>query len=205
MAVRLKEKYDGEIIAALREQFGYENIMQVPRLEKIVVNMGVGDAIADAKMMDAAVAELALITGQKPVIRKARKSISNFKLRAGVNIGCMVTLRGRFMWEFMDRLFNIAIPRIRDFRGLSPSRQVRQLYARHPRTDHLPRSGFGQVTRVRMNVTFVIKNATSAEESRALLRSRACPSPTETGENTTPGGCPRQGVRNWPRQAKSRR
>ena len=112
MAVRLKEKYDSEVVAALREQFKYENVMQVPRLEKIVVNMGVGDTIADAKMMDVAVAELALITGQKPVVRKARKSISNFKLRAGANVGCMVTLRGRYMWEFMDRLFNIAIPRI---------------------------------------------------------------------------------------------
>ena len=120
VGIRLKEKYQEEIITALREEFGYTNIMQVPGLEKIVVNMGVGDAIADAKLMDTAVAELALITGQKPVIRKAHKSISNFKLRAGVNIGCMVTLRGRYMWEFMDRLFNIAIPRIRDFRGLSP-------------------------------------------------------------------------------------
>lgn len=178
MAVRLKEKYDGEIIAALREEFSYRNIMQVPRLEKIVVNMGVGDAIADAKLLDAAVAELALITGQKPVIRKARKSISNFKLRAGVNIGCMVTLRGRFMWEFLDRLFNIAIPRIRDFRGLSPKAFDKfGNYTLGIREQTIfPEVDLDKVTRVRgMNVTFVVKNATTAEESRALLQKLGMP------------------------------
>ena len=178
MAVRLKEKYEGEVIAALREEFGYTNIMQVPRLEKIVVNMGVGDAIADAKLLDAAVAELALITGQKPVIRKARKSISNFKLRAGVNIGCMVTLRGRFMWEFMDRLFNIAIPRIRDFRGLSPKAFDKfGNYTLGIREQTIfPEVDLDKVTRVRgMNITFVVKNANSAEESRVLLKKLGMP------------------------------
>lgn len=178
MAVRLKEKYDSEVVAALREQFKYENVMQVPRLEKIVVNMGVGDTIADAKMMDAAVAELALITGQKPVIRKARKSISNFKLRAGANIGCMVTLRGRYMWEFMDRLFNIAIPRIRDFRGLSPKAFDKfGNYTLGIREQTIfPEVDLDKVTRVRgMNITFVVKNTESAEESRALLQHLGMP------------------------------
>jgi len=178
VAVRLREKYQDEVIAALREEFGYKNIMQVPCLEKIVVNMGVGDAIADAKMMDMAVAELAQITGQKPVIRKARKSISNFKLRAGVNIGCMVTLRGQYMWEFLDRLFNIAIPRIRDFRGLSPkSFDKFGNYTLGIREQTIfPEVDLDKVTRVRgMNITFVVKNANSAEESRALLRKLGMP------------------------------
>ncbi len=178
VAVRLREKYQDEVIAALREEFGYKNIMQVPCLEKIVVNMGVGDAIADAKMMDMAVAELAQITGQKPVIRKARKSISNFKLRAGVNIGCMVTLRGQYMWEFLDRLFNIAIPRIRDFRGLSPkSFDKFGNYTLGIREQTIfPEVDLDKVTRVRgMNITFVVKNANSADESRALLRKLGMP------------------------------
>ncbi len=178
MAERLKIKYEGEVIPALCEEFGYQNIMQVPRLEKIVVNMGVGDAIADAKMMDTAVAELTQITGQKPVVRKAQKSISNFKLRAGANIGCMVTLRGRFMWEFMDRLFNIAIPRIRDFRGLSP-RAFDKFgnYTLGIREQTIfPEVDLDKVTRVRgMNITFVVKNANSAEESRSLLQKLGMP------------------------------
>ena len=178
MVVKLKDKYNNEIIGALREEFKYANVMQVPRLEKIVVNMGVGDAIADAKLMDAATAELALITGQKPVIRKARLSISNFKLRAGANVGCMVTLRGRYMWEFMDRLFNIAIPRIRDFRGLSPKAFDKfGNYTLGIREQTIfPEVDLDKVGRVRgMNVTFVIKNAGSAEESRALLRHLGMP------------------------------
>ncbi|HQN01141.1 MAG TPA: 50S ribosomal protein L5 [Candidatus Hydrogenedentes bacterium] len=178
VGVRLKEKYQQEIVTALREEFGYQNIMQVPSLEKIVVNMGVGDAIGDAKLMDAAVAELALITGQKPVIRKAHKSISNFKLRAGVNIGCMVTLRGQYMWEFLDRLFNIAIPRIRDFRGLSPkSFDKFGNYTLGIREQTIfPEVDLDKVTRVRgMNITFVVKNVNSAEESRALLKKLGMP------------------------------
>ncbi len=178
MAVRLQEHYKNEIIGELRDAFGYKNVMQVPRIEKIVVNMGVGDAIADPKLLDAAVAELALITGQKPVIRKARQSISNFKLRAGVNIGCMVTLRGRYMWEFMDRLFNVAIPRIRDFRGLSPkSFDGFGNYTLGIREQTIfPEVDLDKVVRVRgMNITFVIKNAGTAEESRALLKKLGMP------------------------------
>src|SRR5438094_1172487 len=117
---RLKERYVHELLPALQSELGFTNPMRVPRLEKIVVNMGVGDAIRDAKMLDAAVADLTTITGQKPAITKARKSIAAFKLRAGMSIGAKVTLRGARMWEFLDRLVSTALPRIRDFRGLDP-------------------------------------------------------------------------------------
>lgn len=118
---RLKTKYREEIAGKLREEFSYENVMQVPGLVKIVVNMGVGDAARDSKLMDGAVRDLTTITGQKPAITKARKSIAQFKLREGQPIGAHVTLRGDRMWEFLDRTLSLALPRIRDFRGLSPS------------------------------------------------------------------------------------
>jgi large subunit ribosomal protein L5 len=118
---RLKAKYDAEIRAALKEQLGLVNIMQVPRLEKIVVNMGVGDAVGQPSLLEGAVKDLTTIAGQKPVVTKARKSIANFKLREGNAIGTKVTLRGARMWEFLDRLISLAIPRIRDFRGLNPN------------------------------------------------------------------------------------
>lgn len=178
MPARLKEQYQNTVLPELQQEFGYKNRMQVPCLEKIVVNMGVGDAIADPRMMDAAMAELATITGQKPAMRKARKSISNFKLRAGVNIGCMVTLRGERMYEFMDRLFNVAIPRIRDFRGISPRGFDKSgNYTLGLREQTIfPELKIDDVTRTRgMNVTFVIKNANSADESRALLRKLGMP------------------------------
>lgn len=114
---RLKQRYREEIVAALREEFGYANVMQVPSVAKIVVNMGVGDAARDSKLIDGAVRDLATITGQKPAVTKARKSIAQFKLREGMPIGAHVTLRGDRMWEFLDRLLSIALPRIRDFRG----------------------------------------------------------------------------------------
>src|SRR5215216_2622007 len=120
VAPRLKGRYREEIVPRLREQFRYGNPMQVPRLVKIVVNMGVGDAARDAKLIDGAVRDLTAITGQKPQVRRARKSIAQFKLREGMPIGAKVTLRGDRMWEFLDRLLSIALPRIRDFRGLSP-------------------------------------------------------------------------------------
>lgn len=119
--VRLLEKYKGEIVPAMMKQFGYTNKMQVPRIEKIVVNMGVGEATQDAKILDDAASDLALIAGQRPVMTKSRKSISNFKLRVGAKVGCKVTLRGKIMYEFLDRLVNSALPRIRDFRG-TPSK-----------------------------------------------------------------------------------
>jgi large subunit ribosomal protein L5 len=120
-APRLKVRYADEIAPGLREQFGYANVMQVPGVVKVVVNMGVGEAARDAKLMDGAVRDLTAITGQKPLVQRARKSIAQFKLREGMPIGAKVTLRGDRMWEFLDRLLSIALPRIRDFRGLSPA------------------------------------------------------------------------------------
>jgi large subunit ribosomal protein L5 len=120
MAPRLLERYRTEITPKLSEEFGYENLHQVPKITKIVVNVGVGEATQNPKLLDKAAEELALITGQKPVIRRARKSVANFKLRAGQAIGCMVTLRGERMWEFFDRLVNVSLPRVRDFKGVSP-------------------------------------------------------------------------------------
>jgi large subunit ribosomal protein L5 len=119
MASRLKEKYETEVRAKLRDKFGYKNAMQVPKLDKVVINMSVGDAIQSSKALEAAVRELATISGQKPVITKAKKSIAAFKLREGMNIGAKVTLRGDRMYVFLDKLFNIVLPRIRDFRGLN--------------------------------------------------------------------------------------
>lgn len=116
---RLKEKFKNEAVPALMEKFQYKNVMQVPKLEKIVINMGVGKAKEDSKALDNAMRDLAIITGQRPVATKARKSVSNFKIRQGMSIGCKVTLRGSKMYEFADKLFNIALPRVRDFRGVS--------------------------------------------------------------------------------------
>ncbi len=120
MTPRLYDRYRKEVVPKLSEEFGYENVHQVPTLSKIVVNIGLGEAAANPKLLEKAASELAVITGQKPVIRRARKSIANFKLRAGQQIGCTVTLRGDRMWEFFDRLMNVSLPRVRDFRGASP-------------------------------------------------------------------------------------
>lgn len=178
MPERLKDYYAKTVVPGMIEQFGYKNLMQVPKIEKIVINMGVGDAVADPRLLDGAVAELTAIAGQRAVPRKARKSISNFKLREGVKIGCMVTLRGERMYEFMERLFNVAIPRIRDFRGVS----TRGFDAQGNYTLGLKeQSIFPEVTidtimKARgMNVTFRIKNSRSAEESRELLRKMGMP------------------------------
>ncbi len=169
---RLKQRYRAEIVAALREQFGYASLMQVPGLTKIVVNMGVGEAARDAKLMDGAVKDLTAITGQKPAIAKARTSIAQFKLREGMPIGAHVTLRGDRMWEFLDRLLTIALPRIRDFRGLSP----RQFDGRGNYTFGLnEQSMFHEINqdavdRVRgMDIT-VVTTAGNDDEGRALLR-----------------------------------
>lgn len=116
--IRLKEQYKTSVLPEMKKRFGYGNVMQVPTLEKIVVNMGVKEAPQDAKVLDAVMGDLAAITGQRPSVRRARKSIANFKIREGMPVGCAVTLRGRRMWEFFDRLVNVAIPRIRDFRGV---------------------------------------------------------------------------------------
>ena len=169
---RLKEKYRSEIAAAMREEFGYPNVMQIPTIVKIKVNMGVGEAARDAKLIDGAVKDLAIITGQKPQVNRARKSIAQFKLREGMPIGAHVTLRGDRMWEFLDRLLSLALPRIRDFRGLSD----RQFDGRGNYTFGLTEQLMfheinpDQVDRQRgMDVT-VVTSATTDEEGRSLLR-----------------------------------
>nr|WP_174264214.1 50S ribosomal protein L5 [Phytoactinopolyspora halotolerans] len=169
---RLKERYRQEIISALRDEFGIANIMQVPVVSKVVVNMGVGEAARDAKLIDGAVRDLAAITGQKPAVTKARKSIAQFKLREGMPIGAHVTLRGDRMWEFLDRLVTIALPRIRDFRGLSP----KQFDGRGNYTFGLNEQSMfheidqDRIDRVRgMDIT-VVTTATNDDEGRALLR-----------------------------------
>jgi large subunit ribosomal protein L5 len=171
-APRLKLRYRQEIAPALREQFGYANVMQIPTLTKIVVNMGVGEAARDAKLIDGAVRDLAVITGQKPAIARARKSIAQFKLREGMPIGAHVTLRGDRMWEFCDRLLSLALPRIRDFRGLSD----RQFDGRGNYTFGLNEQlmfheiDADKVDRQRgMDVTLVT-TAPTDDEGRALLR-----------------------------------
>ncbi len=173
MSARLQERYRQNILPELQKQFNHANPMEVPKLEKIVVNMGVGDGQSDARMLENAINELTVITGQKPSVRKARKSIANFKVRAGASIGCMVTLRGQRMYEFLDRLLNVAIPRIRDFRGLSPkSFDKFGNYTVGLREQTIfPEVNMDGVTRVRgMNVTVVIGNSQSIDESRELLR-----------------------------------
>ena len=169
---RLKKYYEETVAPALMKRFGYKNRMEVPRPVKIVVNMGVGDALANAKLLDAAASDLGIITGQKPAIRRAKKSIANFKLRQGQAIGCMVTLRRARMWEFYDRLVNIAIPRIRDFRGV-PSRSFdgRGNYTLGLTEQIIfPEINYDRVEKVRgMDVTFVT-TAKTDEEGRELLR-----------------------------------
>jgi large subunit ribosomal protein L5 len=172
VAPRLKQRYNDEIAAALREEFSLPNVMQVPSLTKIVVNMGVGEAARDAKLIDGAVRDLAIITGQKPAVARARKSIAQFKLREGMPIGAHVTLRGDRMWEFCDRLLSIALPRIRDFRGLSD----RQFDGRGNYTFGLTEQLMfheidpDRVDRQRgMDVT-VVTTATTDAEGRSLLR-----------------------------------
>jgi len=178
VAARLKERYRQTIVSEMRDEFSYKSVMQVPRVEKIVINVGVGEAPREPQFMDAALAELALITGQRGCIRRARRSIAGFKVREGTQIGCMVTLRGDRMYEFMDRLFNVAIPRIRDFRGLSrKSFDPKGNYTMGLREQTIfPEVDIDSVPRVRgMNVTFVIRNSSSKEESIALLRKLGMP------------------------------
>ncbi len=171
MVPRLLERYRSDTVGKLSEEFGYKNVHQVPRLDKIVVNMGLGEALNNSKILDRAVEELAGITGQKPVIRKARKSIANFKLRQGQSIGCSVTLRGARMWEFYDRLVNTALPRVRDFQGV-PAKAFdgRGNYTLGIREQIIfPEVDYDQVERINgMNVT-VCTTARTDNEARALL------------------------------------
>ena len=169
---RLKEKYQNEVVPALTKEFGYRNVMAVPRIEKIVVNMGLGEATANAKIVDTGSDELARITGQKPVTRRAKKSIAAFKVRKGMPIATMVTLRGARMWEFLDRLTSIALPRVRDFKGVSPRGfDGRGNYTLGLRDQLLfPEIDYMKVDKARgMNVS-VVTTAKTDEEARKLLQ-----------------------------------
>lgn len=174
---RLKEKFEQEVLPALMEKFGYKNVMQVPRMEKVVVNMGLGEAIANSKAIDAAVKDLETITGQHPVVTKAKKSVAAFKVREGMKIGAKVTMRGSRMYDFMDRFIGIALPRVRDFRGVSPqSFDGRGNYTLGVKEQLMfPEIDYDKIDRVRgMDITFVT-TAKSDEEAREMLRLMGMP------------------------------
>jgi large subunit ribosomal protein L5 len=176
-APRLRTLYREEVVGQLREEFDYSNVMMVPRLEKIVVNLSMKDAIQNIKLLETAAEELTLIVGQKAVITRARRSIANFKLREGMPIGCRVTLRGAHMWEFLDRLISVAIPRIRDFRGINPKAfDGRGNYALGVTEQIIfPEIDYDRVSRITgMNIAFVT-TATTDDEGRALLRRLGMP------------------------------
>ena len=174
---RLQDRYKAEIVPMLKEKFGYRNVMQVPRLSKVVVNMGLGDAIENVKVIETAAAEISIITGQKPVVTKARKSIANFKLREGVPIGVMVTLRRDRMYQFLDKLIAIALPRVRDFKGVSP----RGFHGRGNYTLGIkeqimfPEVNYDKIDKIRgMNIT-IVTTARTDEEGLELLRLMGIP------------------------------
>ena len=176
-APRLKARYQDEIKGSLQDQFGYPNVMQVPSVTKVVVNMGVGDAAKDSKLIDGAVRDLAAITGQKPVVTRARKSIAQFKLREGMPIGAHATLRGDRMWEFLDRLVSIALPRIRDFRGLNPgSFDGRGNYSLGVREQIIfPEINYDDIQQVRGLDVTITTNAETDDQAFALLRALGLP------------------------------
>lgn len=174
---RLKEQYTKEIVPLLMKQFGYKNIMQVPRIEKIVVNMGLGEAIQNVKILDSASEEMAVITGQKTVITKAKKSIASFKLRQGMPIGCMVTLRKERMYEFLDRLMNIALPRVRDFKGVSGKAfDGRGNYSIGIKEQLIfPEINYDKVEKIKgLNIS-IVTSAETDEEGKALLKGFGMP------------------------------
>ena len=169
---RLKEKYQNEIVDALMKKFGYKNIMEVPKLDKVVINMGVGEAKENAKLLEAAVKDMETITGQKAVLTRAKNSVANFKIREGMPIGCKVTLRGEKMYEFVDRLINLSLPRVRDFRGVNPNAfDGRGNYALGIKEQLIfPEIEYDKVDKVRgMDVIFVT-TANTDEEARELIR-----------------------------------
>ena len=171
MAARLKELYNDEIVAAMTKKFGYKNVMEVPKLDKIVINMGVGEAKDNAKVLENAVSDMETITGQKAVLTRAKNSVANFKIREGMPIGCKVTLRGEKMYEFLDRLVNLALPRVRDFRGVNPNAfDGRGNYALGIKEQFIfPEIEFDKIDKTRgMDIIFVT-TAKTDEEARELL------------------------------------
>ncbi|KXG75711.1 50S ribosomal protein L5 [Fervidicola ferrireducens] len=174
---RLREKYEKEVIPALMKKFNYKNVMQVPRLEKVVLNMGISDAKENPKAIESATRDLAMITGQKPVVTKAKKSIASFKIRKGMAIGAKVTLRGNRMYEFLDKLFNIALPRVRDFKGLSPDAfDGRGNYTLGIREQLIfPEIDYDKIDKIRgMDIT-IVTTAKTDEEARELLKGLGMP------------------------------
>ena len=174
---RMRAKYEEEVRKALMEKFGYKSPMQIPKLDKIVINIGVGEAKDNAKALEAAVSDLALITGQKPVITKAKNSVANFKIREGMNLGCKVTLRSDRMYEFLDRLFSVALPRVRDFRGINPnSFDGRGNYALGIKEQLIfPEIDYDKIDKIRgMDIIFVT-TANTDEEARELLSLMGAP------------------------------
>ena len=174
---RMRAKYEEEVRKALMEKFGYKSPMQIPKLDKIIINIGVGEAKDNAKALEAAVSDLALITGQKPVITKAKNSVANFKIREGMNLGCKVTLRSDRMYEFLDRLFNVALPRVRDFRGINPnSFDGRGNYALGIKEQLIfPEIDYDKIDKIRgMDIIFVT-TANTDEEARELLSLMGAP------------------------------
>jgi len=174
---RLKDKYKEDIVPSMISKFGYKNIMQVPKLEKVVLNMGLGEAIQNSKIIDAAVNDIMIISGQKPVVTKAKKSIAAFKLRAGMTVGAKVTLRGDRMYEFVDKLFSVALPRVRDFRGISPkSFDGRGNYSMGIKEQLIfPEIEYDKIDKIRgMDIIFVT-TAKTDEEARELLRLMGMP------------------------------
>ena len=169
---RLKDQYKNEIMDAMTKKFGYKNVMEIPKIDKIVINMGVGEAKVNAKAMEAAVADMETITGQKAIVTKAKKSIANFKLREGLAIGCKTTLRGEKMYEFLDRLVNLALPRVRDFHGVNPnSFDGRGNYALGIKEQIIfPEIEYDKVDKVRGMDIIVVTTARTDEEARELLR-----------------------------------
>lgn len=174
---RLQDKYQNEVVPAMMKEFNYKSVMEVPAIEKVVVNIGVGDAIQNSKLLDEAVEELAAITGQQPVITKAKKSIANFKLRERMPIGCKVTLRRQKMYEFLDKLFNISLPRVRDFRGVSDtSFDGRGNYTLGIKEQIIfPEIDFDKVNRSRGMDVVIVTSAKTNEEAKALLTKMGMP------------------------------
>ncbi len=173
----LREKYNGEVIPALREKFGYQNVMEVPRLEKVVINVGLGEAVQNPKVIDAVIDDIRTITGQQPVVTKAKKSIAGFKLREDMRIGVKVTLRGARMYDFVDRLINIALPRVRDFRGVSPkSFDGRGNYTMGVKEQlTFPEVDYDQIDKVRGMDISIVTTAKNDEEAREMLKLMGMP------------------------------
>lgn len=173
----LKTKYQEEVVPALQKQFNYRNLMMVPRLDKIVVNVGLGEAVQNAKALDAAVGDIATITGQRPIITRARKSISTFKIRTGMPIGCKVTLRGERMWDFLEKLIYVALPRVRDFRGVSPKAfDGRGNYALGLKEQLIfPEIDYDKIDKIRGMDVIIVTTANTDEEAKALLKGLGMP------------------------------